>query len=488
MWMPHKGQQKVWLALFVMMMMRVFVRCGRKWGKTDFALYCLYYFAMLFPNMNVYYIADTQKHAAELVWENSRLQNFLKGGKRRPGESIDKFRERQAKGQTIYNKWVRKINSSKMKVYLKNNSVIGVEGAENYANADGLEPSFIVYDELKSHDSRFHEAMEPNLDVYQAPLLSIGTPSEELDSNYYNIESAFRKHKYGKVFVMPSYMNSVLYPGGADDQSWLDLVKYYKARGDWDVLQREYMALRVVGGAKALFPHFKAPDIDYDTEEYKGHTDHVRPHEEVVWPIQRRPKDFDFYIGYDPASSSTFGVLLVCINRRSHKVHIVGEIYEQDRKKMSTGVIYPRSIEIAKSIYDYIEYWENKVYDNAATWFMNEVMYEFDDNLIPCEKDVKKKKDKISQINDIYRLNKVVVSDKCTNFIKETANYATDSKGRIPKENDHLIDNFRYILNAHNYQFSIEEGIDEEDERRAYSLEEEFENFGGYQDEYYDDY
>ena len=186
-WMPHAGQVPIAQALFRKWLRYVFLQCGRKFGKTDFAIYCMYMFAILFPNSQVYYIADTMKHAGELVWHNNRLQKFFLQPKRLRFETTEQFEERRELGKILHEKHVLKANNSEMRLHFKNGSFIKVDGAENYANADGIEPDFMVYDEFKSHDPRFNEAMEPNLRVKRAPLLIVGTPPEELGTYYEKI-------------------------------------------------------------------------------------------------------------------------------------------------------------------------------------------------------------------------------------------------------------------------------------------------------------
>ena len=211
-WSPHYGQVPVAQGLFRRWKRYVFLQCGRKFGKTDFTIYCMYLYAILFPNSQIYYIADTMKHAGELVWHNKRLQGFFKSSKRLRGESDEEFALRRQIGLELHEKYVLKENNSEMRLYFKNGSFIKVDGAENYANADGIEPDFMVYDEFKSHDPRFNEAMEPNLRVKRAPLLIVGTPPEEMETYYEKIANSFKRLSYAEHYQRPSYMNTHIYP------------------------------------------------------------------------------------------------------------------------------------------------------------------------------------------------------------------------------------------------------------------------------------
>ena len=98
-------------------------------------------------------------------------------------------------------------------------------------------------------------------------------------------------------------------------------------------------------------------------------------------------------------------------------------------------------------------------YDNAAAWFASEVAYEYPElpfGLFPCEKDLKNKEAKLSMIKDAFLANLITISDRCEKFYWECDNYKLDDNKKIIKENDHLIDAFRYILNLANF-YSIED-------------------------------
>ena len=144
---------------------------------------------------------------------------------------------------------------------------------------------------------------------------------------------------------------------------------------------------------------------------------------------------------------------------------------------MSAGRIFPRALKL-------LDKWGimhdkcRMIYDNAATWFQTEVAAQFNYGLEPCIKGVKKKEDRLSLIKDIFIEEMMIISDTCKWFIWELENYRTDENNKIPKENDHLIDAFRYML-ANAYYNRLElthEDPDSLDERRAYTIEYDREN------------
>ena len=477
-WSPHKGQVPVARALFREFKRYVFLQCGRKFGKTEFAIYCMYVWAILFPNSQVYYIADTMKHAGEILWKNGRLPDFFKTPKRLRGESQEEFAARKKLGQMLHNKYVESANNSEMRVHFKNGSFIKVDGAENYANADGIEPDFMVYDEFKSHNFRYHEAAEPNLRVKKAPLLIVGTPPEELGTYYEKIARTFDKLTYASFFKRPSYLNDKMYPAGRQDPDFIEECEKYIARGDEDVMQRELFAEIVVSGSKAIFPVLKVPEYDHEHEKYIGHTVHVRPHQELQDMVSRHPKDYEYQSVFDPGSASCFANLIGVMNKHSKVVMLMDEIYETDQRETSTGIIWPRSQEKCEAVQMYMPYWDY-TYDNAATWFATEVLDRYGEALTPCSKDiasksVDKKQAKLGMIKDMLLEGKLLISDRCVKMIWEMTQYRKDENGKIPKENDHLIDCLRYMLSALHYDPSwVEKKKPVEDTRRGLTIEDD---------------
>jgi len=414
-------------------------------------------FAILFPNSQIYYIADTMKHAGELVWHSQRLQKFFLNPRRAKGETDEELNERREWGKMLHAKYVAKPNNSEMRQKFHNGSFIKVDGAENYANADGIEPDFMVYDEFKSHDPRYNEAMEPNLRVKKAPLLIVGTPPEELGTYYEKIANSFKRLSYGAHFQRPSFLNSHIYPQGEKDPEFQEECEKYLSRNDEDVMSRELYANIVVSGRKALFPMLTLPEYDYETETYVGHSRHIRPHKELIDLIAKHPKDFEFFDTYDPGSAVCFAGLFGVLNKYTKQVYILDCIYETDTRETSVGKIYPRAEVIMKEIFDYEDYWTG-TYDNAATWFMNEVLDAYGRSLMPCEKDLKNKENKLGMIKDMLNADLMIFSDRCmegfgdsSGIIWEMINYRKDDKGKIPKEHDHAIDALRYKLNAMYY-------------------------------------
>jgi hypothetical protein len=418
-WAPHSGQMAVGVAHFIKGMKKIFVRCGRKFGKTELACYILWRLALTKPNQHLYYIAPTYKQAKELVWENGRLPGFM--GK-------------------LSSKYIEKISESEHRITFKNGSFVKIDGSENYEAYRGINPHGIVYDEYKDFHPKFHEGMEPNLATFQAPLFIFGTPPDTEDHPFCRTETGVQRSSSGAAFKMPTNTNPYI------SQDWLDEMQAtLEARGEWHVWMREYMAEIVPSGALHIFPMFKAPRISPDGK-FDGHTDHVRPHAELMEEIVRYPKDYNYHAVYDPASTSCFGALFCAVHKQNKRVTVLKEIYEKNKDRTSSKQIWPRAWKIKDEIMKRRDWWRD-VYDYAAAWFANEIKDEYGESMIPCVKDLKDKEVKLSSIKDFIREGLFVVSDQCPNLVWEMRNYATDEEGKIPKKNDHLIDCLRYLFN-----------------------------------------
>ena len=418
-WTPHDGQLKVGVAYFTKGLKRIFVRCGRKFGKTEIACYILYRIAMTRPNSHCYYIAPTYKQARELVWENGRLPNFL-------GRLKDKY--------------VANIKETDNRIIFKNGSFIKIDGSENYEAYRGINPHAIVYDEFKDFHPKFHEGMEPNLATHEAPLFIFGTPPDTEDHPFCRVETGVAMDEDGAAFKMPTYTNPHI------SKKWLkNQEAVLTSRGEWHVWMREYMAEIVPSGALHIFPMFKAPRVNTDGS-LAEYTDHVRPYDEILEKVRRYPKDYTYHAVFDPASTSCFGVLFAAVHKQTKQVLCLKEIYERDKGRMSAKQIWPKAQELKTSIMPRYDWWRN-VYDYAAAWFANEVSNEYHEGMFPCVKDLKDKEVRLSCIKDFIREGLFLVSDHCPKLIWEMRNYATDEEGKLAKKNDHLIDCVRYLFN-----------------------------------------
>lgn len=412
---PHEGQVPIGTAIFYKGKKLVVIECGRKFGKTDILCYILYRWAMTNPNTYSYYIAPFKDQIKDLVWANGRLPMFLP--------------------EHLHRKYVLSVNNTEMRVTFKNGSFIKCDGSDNYEKGRGYSATGIVaYDEMKDHNPNFHNAFEPNLAITDAPLVVVGTPAYEDDNIFTRLAEQAKGSSVGEYFNFPSHVNPFI-----SEEYLARKEQEFRDRGEYDIFLLEYRAKRVKIGGKYIFPMLKKSM--------------VRPYDELVSHVKKNRKDYDFYIGYDPGSTKCFAVGLFAIHRFDRHIIALDEVYVTKFGQSSVRQIVPVVLFKANEINDNDDDWSD-CYDNAAAWFASEVSFEYPDYphaLFPCEKDLKNKEAKISLIKDILLADLMTFSDRVVKGYWEMDNYKVDDKGKIVKENDHWIDEFRYVLNLAGY-------------------------------------
>lgn len=412
--MPHTGQIEPGKALFYEGKKLTVVECGRKWGKTEILIYSLYRYALCNPGTFSYYFAPQANQIMDLVWANGRLPYYLP--------------------DALQKKYIESINHTDKRINFKNGSFIKCDGSDNYEKARGYSATGLtVYDEAKDHNPKFHDAFEPNLAITDSPLLVVGTPGDGSDPLTRLAETA-KILPTGAYYNFPSHMNPHISHDFLKRKE-----EEYKARGEYEVFQIEYLAMRIKLGTKFIFPMLKKSVVHkYDT---------------IIQFLKDNRRDYDFFVSFDPGSAKCFAVLFGAIHRYEKNIILIDEIYANKFGENSVGKIMPQVIKKIEEINPNLGDWLS-VYDNAASWFANEVQNDWAEYklpLFPCTKDINNKETKLSLIKDILIKELLVMTDRCVKTYWEMENYKTDDNGKIVKENDHLMDALRYLLNLANY-------------------------------------
>ncbi len=96
---------------------------------------------------------------------------------------------------------------------------------------------------------------------------------------------------------------------------------------------------------------------------------------------------------------------------------------------------------------------------------------------MPTAKHLHKKENGLSLCKDQMLYKSITFTDRMQKLKWEIQQYVRTDKGDIPKKNDHLIDCWRYLNAAANYDMNaVIEKKKEEDPRRGYSLKEDVNN------------
>lgn len=462
---PHSGQVPIVQALFSPNgATRVFVRCGRKFGKTTIGAYCLIRKALFEPGSRCYYLTPLKTQADEIVWSSGLLTNFIL-----TAEEL---------GYPTTNPLIKHIDKQKMRITFFNDSFIKVDGSDNIDAQRGWNPDMICADEFAEFHPDWAGVMIPNLLARKATIIILGTPPrfpvlpDGTKHQYVIFDEEFQKeHKAGKRTTFHIYAPTWVNPH--NDKEWLEEEKQrLYDRGDGIVWEREYAAKIVLGDRQAVFPMY-APET------------HLVDHDELRELILGNPDRYEWFCSADPGTKSVFSVVFAAIDRYTSSIYLLDEIYERDPGQTTTRNIVPRIQAICEEWNEDLTEWQF-IADSAAAWFIQDAFEHFDLTFTPTEKQSGDKQDGISTIKDILLHRDRIISDRCTNTSAELQNYRTDDKGRILKEHDHAIDNFRYILKASMFTFIDEEPPKTEaelyPEKRFWTMEEDYRNYRRQQD------
>lgn len=420
----HSGQIEALKPLYNDDINLLLVPSGRKFGKSELAMYVLWKQALMHPGSACYYVAPEGSHGRKLVWDNWRLQRFL-------GEDSKKY--------------TKKPRNQEMMLPFINGSFIQVIGSENYGAANGLTPHIAVYDEMKLFHPRWHIDFAPNLVAKAAKLVIIGTypaPGDRNFEQYFEICEYAKIDKRAKIVERTTFDNPINHLPAQKESIQAEIARL-RARGEEDVVQREYYSKIVPGGKRAIFPML-------DSKR------HVKPHHELMTEIAKDKKRLEWAWIADPGNTTAFAMLFAALNRYTGKVYILDEIYEKDQNNTSVGVMVPKGKTKCYDLYkgSSIEDDWLTIADEAAAWFITEAMSRYGIYFSPAEKWKGTKEEGLSLIKDQLLHNIVTISDRCQNLVSEMEQYSKDGNGKIPKRNDHLIDCYRYLNMGLNYDFN----------------------------------
>lgn len=422
----HEGQVKVLKALFKDNMRIVLVKAARKFGKTQTAIYAAYRIAGTTNNAIIYIVGPEKDHMAKVYWDGGRLPRFL-------GDDTDKYVE-----NTRYNE---------KSIEFCNGSRIQLVSSDNIAAANGLTPNFIVYDEFKDHNPRFHTDMAPNLTAKGAKLLIIGTLPTYVNRNekeYEAMVSICEQEDDCSVFTFTTWDNPIMNQP-LQKKAIASEIKKLELVGDLAAIEREYYSRRSKVSTRNIFPMF-------DTAV------HVKPHEEIISKLKPDWNLLEKWSVLDPAAKSTFGGLYIMYHPMTKRIIVLDEIYEKNQMETVLSKLGQRIINTMRKLApkaDISHGW-HKLMDNAAARERLELADRFPELSYGVTlKTIKAKQDGVDLIKDLLLNNIIYISDKCHHLIWEIQRYHLNDSGKLVKKDDHLIDCLRYFLVGAGYSPNV---------------------------------
>lgn len=448
---PHKGQLPPLKDLFFGGVKKIFLCLGRRFGKSALMCYMAIRWAITRPGSKVYIVGPLLTSQREIILSSGLLLNMV-----------------PRKLMTDYNKTEGRVNFT-------NGSFIRVMGADDPDHLRGLSISLLLIDEVKDVKPEVIDTvLNATLVDEDAPMILAGTPPEVAEHPFWARVEEARTSPEWRFYHGTSYDNPHLKKEVIDRER-----ASYEKRGDIDVFMREFMAEYVPGGKRAVFPML--------TEQ------HVYPYGILQNKIRRNSDQWLYYATMDPGTASCFAVTLHAVNPYRGYDYVMDEVYEQQQAQTSIGKMWPRVEEKMNELYvpDYDEAPWTITVDEAATWARNELLDQFERASNPTTKATVKKADGISLIKDLLTDRKLLLSDRCVATRKEMAGYMLDKNGYYVKKNDHTIDTIRYTLAAANFTYQKSpppprpEQVPPDEQRRAFTVEEDYKAHFGIQDEPY---
>jgi hypothetical protein len=248
----HPGQSQVLKAVFEDKCQYVFYRAGRKGAKTTTGIDVAWGLANECPNRVVYFCYPTIAQGIEVIWEERRLQTC------------------DQKDDSMYEKYVEKVDDSRHIVRFINGSFIKLIGTWTEARGRGTQPDCLIFDEFQDCNPDYIEAMDANLAAKEnAQCVIMGTPPKKRNQ-YEEWYDRIQSNPRGRVFHYSSYDNIRL----PHLKEWLDNKKIELTKaGKEDVWLREYMAELCYSSADRVLPDAKFLD-DIEMERILRHFDY----------------------------------------------------------------------------------------------------------------------------------------------------------------------------------------------------------------------
>ena len=418
----HEKQAELLKAIFNKKHHMVFGACGRKFGKSELAVYCAYRVVLTTPNAVVYIVGPEKEHMARVYWDGGRIPRYL-------GDATDKY--------------VSAVRYNEKSVEFKNGARIQLISSDNIAAANGLTPDFVIYDEFKDHNPRFHTDMGPNLTAKGAPLLVIGTLPTYVNRNEKQYEALYTICDKSPECLAVSYgtFDNPLMRRPKQKLAVEREIEVLRKMGDEATVQREYFSKRSKVSTRNIFPMFDS-------------VKHVKPYEEIKEKFKEDWNMLEKWSLLDPATKSTFGGLFIAYHPETKRILILDEIYEKTQMEMTITKIGRRILDKMKEIApnDSPNWSWRKLMDNAAAREQLEMADRYPELIYGVtKKTLKNKQAGYDLIKDLLSNDMIYISDRCENLIWEMQRYHLNDKGKVVKRDDHLVDCLRYFMVGSGY-------------------------------------
>lgn len=373
--------------------------CGRRWGKTTFALNEILKAAWINkdPLARCWYIGPNYRQAKTVAWEMIK--------------------------QIIPEQIIASINEAELMIRLINGSIIEIKGADSQDSLRGSKLFFVVMDEYATMKANvWEEVVRPSMaDCPGSRAIFIGTPAG-LHNHFKNIyDQARGGHKNWRAWVFKTSDNPFVTSEELEE---------IKRTTDVNIYRQEYEA-EFVEMAGAIYPMFKQAIHTLQPQEFPDHYERV--------------------VAMDWGMRNDTAILFAAISETG-KVYVYDMLY-------GNGKTVSQWADILRSRHDFnlISQW---IIDPAALSQARE-FGNFGIHFISYNPETMKKINDvhigINLVQQYLLEGKIQIFKHCEVLIKQMEQYqwepnnskiGLDARPRPLKKDDHSVDALRYLISA----------------------------------------
>lgn len=433
---PAEGQTTIAKAILSGKYKLVVVEFGRQAGKSSLLNAIPWYMAMKKRGAIMAYYGPLRKQVERDMWKPRRAQTLNAFTSVDENGESNSFEKMKLFEQTCAKMIEGKPRNDTMTINWVTGAQLTMDGADDPDTLRGSTADLIILDECRDMKPGVYDILSPTVDIKRGTIVAISsTAFAEGEFTMLSKIAKDPKNKSAIYFKAPSWISPY-----HSIESLEEKRMQYISRGELDVWKREYCAEFTLGGSRSIFPMVTGKEI--------------RPHQTVLSEAEKLTGSLDYFCVCDPGSAdrgSAFAVIFAAYHAPTRQLFLLDEIYATAEGCKSVGKIEPQIAEKIQELAPHLDrnFW-TFIYDEAATWFRNEMQDKGYGFAPTCKRQVGKDQG-ISTIKDIFLDRNVTVSAQCKNLMWELTNYIKDDNGRIPKKNDHLIDALRYLLAACHY-------------------------------------
>ena len=398
-WEPNQNQKRLIKAIFQDGYKRIFIRGGRKSSKTASGLYVAHRISGSGPKKISSIFGPSLKSIRKIVWNNRRLQDFA------PTE------------------W--KGNPEVFRQTFPWGSFIEVDGSEHEKDHRGEEQDLIILDELKDHVVDNYEALYPNLAPRDGILLVFGTPPQDTDNLYYQLEQ--------EAINDPDwcFMHWTYRGNHHISSEWIakEKKRYYD-NGKGDLWEVEYEARYVFGGKNAIFAPF---DL----------VKHERP-VDVIESFLKSSETVEYFVMINPKAVNCYNALFIAFDSKHTQIYVLGELQIQSETNADAAESWPKVLKKSKEVFPdgaKIIY----LLRHDCAWYIDDVCHVFPNTpaLSTVNAHLNDRNVGIGKTKHAMRTEHYKQADTCHYLRQALLAYRSERNGEFPKREPAAIYNLR---------------------------------------------